>query len=92
MDDLIHTILIAFKDSLYGAVPAIFNPTSHPKSGSRFLSVVAEEDALNSSFDDDACPYLFFHLNLSGMVPQDLPLRRGHRAHDRGNHLNRKPI
>jgi hypothetical protein len=64
LDDLIHSFLIAFKDSFHGAVPAVFNPTVHSKSKGHLLSVMAEEDSLDPSFNDNACPYLF-HLHLT---------------------------
>jgi hypothetical protein len=63
LNDLIHSFLIAFKDGLYAAVPAVFNPTLYPQSKSRLLSVVAEEDSLNPPFNDYPCPYLF-HIDL----------------------------
>jgi len=63
LDDLIHSFLIAFKDSLYATVSAVFYPTFHSQSKSHLLSVVTKEDALNSSFNDDPRPHLF-HIDL----------------------------
>jgi len=63
LNHLIHPFLIAFKNSLNTAIPAVFNPTLHPESKSRLLGVVAEEDSLNPSFNNDPCPYLF-HIDL----------------------------
>ena len=62
-DNLIHSFPIAFKDSFDAAVPAVFHPACYPQSERHLLSVVAEEDSLNPSFNDDPCPY-FFHVNL----------------------------
>jgi len=64
MNDLIHPVLVAFKDSLDGAVPAVLHPTFQSKPGSRLLSVMAEEDSLDPSFDDDPHSDLF-HLDLA---------------------------
>ena len=62
LDDLIHSFLIAFKDSLHTAIPAVFHPTFHPQSKSDLLSMVAEKDSLDPSFNDHPRPY-FFHIN-----------------------------
>jgi hypothetical protein len=64
LDDPIHKVLITFKNGLHTAIPAVLNPTLDPKSESRLLSVVAEEDSLNPPFNDDVCPHLF-HIGLS---------------------------
>jgi hypothetical protein len=74
LDELIHTFLIAFKDSLYGAIPAVFDPTFYPKSKSHLLSVVAKKDSLDPPFNDDVCPHLF-HIGLAGMCPAGPLLR-----------------
>jgi len=63
LDDLIHSFLIAFKNSLDTAIPAVFHPTFHPQSKSDLLSMVAEEDSLDPSFNNDPCPHLF-HIDL----------------------------
>jgi hypothetical protein len=64
LDDLIHSFLIAFKDSLYGAVPSVLNPTVHSKPKGHLLSVVAKEDSLDPSLNNYPCPYLF-HVDLT---------------------------
>jgi hypothetical protein len=69
LDDLIHAFLVAFKDSLDGAVPAVLNPTFHLESESHLLSVMAKEDALDPPFNDDVCPHLF-HIGL--LLSRDL--------------------
>ena len=63
LDDLIHSVPIAFKGGLYTAVPTVFNPTFYPQSESHLMSMVAEKDSLNHSFNDYPCPYLF-HIDL----------------------------
>ncbi len=68
LNDLIHPVLIAFKESLYGAVPAVLNPAFDSKSRSHLLSMVAEEDSLDSAFNHEACSYLL-HIDLAGMCP-----------------------
>jgi hypothetical protein len=70
LDDLIHSFLIAFKDGLYGAIPAVPNPTLYSKFNCHLLSVVPKENSLDPSFNDDACPHLF-HIDLAGMCPVD---------------------
>jgi len=70
LDDLIHLLPIAFKDSLDTAISSVFNPTLHPQPKSRLLSVLAKEDSLNPPFNDDPCPYLF-HCNISRHDYQD---------------------
>jgi hypothetical protein len=59
LDDLILPFLIALKESLNTAIPAIFDPTFHPQPESHLLRVVAEENPLDPSFNDDPRPYLF---------------------------------
>ncbi len=68
LDDLIHLLPITFKESLDTAIPSVFDPTFYPKSKSRILSVVAEENSLDPSFNDYPCPDLF-HIDLAGMCP-----------------------
>lgn len=63
LDELIHTFLIAFKDSLYTTIPAVFNPALYAQFKSRLLSVVAKKDSLDPPFNDDVCPHLF-HIGL----------------------------
>ena len=62
LDDLIHSFLIAFKDSLDTAIASVFHPTFYPKFKGRLLSMVAEKDSLDPSFNNHPCPY-FFHIN-----------------------------
>ena len=59
LNDLIHLFPITLKDRLNTAIPAVFNPAFYPQPKSRRLSMVAKEDSLNPSFNDDPCPYLF---------------------------------
>jgi len=76
LDDLIHSFLIAFKNRLDTAIPAVSNPAFYSQFKSHLLSVVAEENSLDSSFNDDVCPHLF-HIDLAGMCPAGPPLRWG---------------
>jgi hypothetical protein len=64
LDELIHAFLIALKNGLYTAIPAVLNPTLYPQSKSHLLSVMAKEDSLDPPFNDDACPHLF-HIDLT---------------------------
>jgi len=64
LDDLIHVFPIALKDCLDTAIPAVFDRTIHPQPKSHILSMLAKEDSLNPSFNDDPCPYLF-HIDLT---------------------------
>jgi len=59
LDDLIHSILVAFKESLNPTIPSIFDPPLHTYLVSLVLSVVSKEDSLNPSFDNHMSPYLF---------------------------------
>jgi len=59
LEDLIHPFSFALKDSLYGAIPAVLDPTHDAQFKSHLLSVVSEENPLDSSFNDDARPRLF---------------------------------
>lgn len=68
LDNLIYLFPVAFKNGFYAAIPAVFNPSFHPQPKGRGLSVVAEENSLDPSFNDDPCPYLF-HIDLAGMCP-----------------------
>jgi len=63
LDNLLHPLLLAFKDGLDTAVPEVFHPTFHTEPESCLLSVVAEEDSLDPPFNDDPRPYLF-HINI----------------------------
>ncbi len=72
LDHLIHLFLIAFENSLYGAISAVFNPAVYSQFKSHLLSVVPEEDPLDSPFNDDACPY-FFHIDSAGACPAGPP-------------------
>jgi hypothetical protein len=63
LDDLIHAFLIALKNGLYTAIPAVLNPTLYPQSKSHLLSVMAKEDSLDPPFNDYTCPH-FFHIDL----------------------------
>jgi hypothetical protein len=67
LDDLIHPFLIALKNRLYAAVPAVFNPTLHPQFKSHLLSVVPKKDSLDPPFNDDVCPHLF-HIDLKATI------------------------
>jgi hypothetical protein len=62
LDDPIDLFLIALKDSLDTAIPAVFHPAFNTQFKSCLLSVVTEEDPLDPSFDDDPRPDLF-HIN-----------------------------
>ena len=64
LDDLIDSFLIAFKNSLYAAIPAVLNPAVYSQFKSHPLSMVPEENPLDPPFNDDACPYLF-HIDLT---------------------------
>ena len=64
LDNLIYLFPVAFKNGFYAAIPAVFNPSFHPQPKGRGLSVVAEENSLDPSFNDDSYPYLF-HIDLA---------------------------
>lgn len=72
LDDLIHSVLIAFENSLYGAIPAVLNPAVYSQFKSHLLSMVPKENPLDPPFNDDACPHLF-HIDLAGMCPVGSP-------------------
>ena len=58
LGDLIDLFLIALKDSLDTAIPAIFNPAFYPQFKSCLLSVVTKENPLDPSLNDDPRPDL----------------------------------
>ena len=79
LDDLIHAFLIAFKDSFYPAIPAVFDPTLYSQFKSHLFGVVAKKDSLDPPFNDDVCPHLF-HIGLTGMCPASPSLGWGRGA------------
>ena len=66
LNDLIYLFPIALKDCLDTAIPAVFNPTVYPQPKSRRLGMMAKQDSLNPSFDDNPCLCLF-HMSLTPM-------------------------
>jgi hypothetical protein len=65
LDDLIHLLLITFKDGLHTAIPSVFNPTFYSESESHLLGVMAEKDPLDSPLNDYMGPNLIHILNRS---------------------------
>jgi hypothetical protein len=67
LEDLIHPLLVPFKNGLNTTVPAVLDPTFHTQSKSHLLGMVTKEDALDPSFNDHPCPYLF-HFDLKTII------------------------
>jgi hypothetical protein len=65
LDDLIHLLLITFKDGLHTAIPSVFDPTFYSQSESHLLGVMAKEDSLDSPLNDHTGPNLIHILNRS---------------------------
>jgi len=59
LDDLVHTILVAFEDGFHGSVPTVSDPTFEAQLGGQLLGMMAEEHPLNASLNDDPGPHLF---------------------------------
>jgi hypothetical protein len=55
---------MAFKDGFHPTVPAVFDPALQAQMESHLLSMIAEEDPMDPSFNDCSCPHLF-HCNLT---------------------------
>ena len=53
LDHLVYPVSVAFKDSLYGSIAAVLDPSVDPDSEGRFPGMVAKEYSLNPAFDYD---------------------------------------
>ena len=67
LDDLVDAALFTFEEGFHGSVASVLDPAGEPQTVGHLLSMLAEEDPLNASFDDHPCPGPL-HLGLENTI------------------------
>ena len=56
LDHLVDAVFLTFEEGFHRPITSVPDPAVEPQSVGHLLSVLAEEDPLNASFDDHPCP------------------------------------
>ncbi len=67
LDDLVDAVFFTFEEGFHRPVASVPDPAHEPQPVGHLLSVLAEEDALDASFDDHPCPGLL-HLAMKNII------------------------
>ena len=55
LDDLVDAAPFTVEEGFHGSVVSVLDPAGEPQIVGHLLSMLAEEDSLNASFDDHSC-------------------------------------